>query len=90
MIGILLFLFYLVVACLFVYSLQQHRSSEWWLEVATESPVCTYYFGPFDSVLEAESSQSDYLRDLSEEGATVVSIKVEQCQPSQLTIFGED
>lgn len=90
MVGILLFAFYLIVACLFVYSLQRHRSSQWWLEVATESPVCTYYFGPFDSSLEAESSQSDYLRDLAAEGATIISIKVEQCQPPQLTIFAED
>lgn len=87
MVGILLFLFYLLIGCLFVYSLRQPSSLQWWLKVATESPICTYYFGPFDSVQEAELSQSDYLRDLTEEGAKITSIKVEQGQPSQLTIF---
>ena len=41
----------------------------YWLEITTEKPECTYYFGPFASREEAISMQSGYLEDLSNEGA---------------------
>lgn len=59
----------------------------WWLEVVTQQPQCTYYFGPFDSSEEALSSQAGYLEDLKEEGATGISVQVKWCKPDVLTIF---
>ena len=68
-----------------VYPPAQH----WWLEIQTENPPCTYYFGPFDSVLEARALQDGYLEDLMAEQAKIVAVEIKQCQPQQLTICQE-
>ena len=68
-----------------VYPPAQH----WWLEVHTENPPCTYYFGPFDSALEARALQDGYLEDLRAEQAQIVAVEIKQCQPQQLTICQE-
>jgi len=41
----------------------------WWVEVVTEQPNCTYYFGPFASAKEAKLAQPGYIEDLLEEEA---------------------
>ena len=58
----------------------------WWLEIQTTNPQCTYYFGPFETFLEASSLQAGYLEDLRQEQAQVITAKIKQCQPQQLTI----
>lgn len=60
-----------------------------WIEVITESPCCTYYFGPFSSFPEAEASVSGYKEDLEAEGAVVVGLVTKRCKPEQLTIYDE-
>lgn len=90
MLSILLFLFYLIVACLITYYLRDRVGVPWWVKVVVQSPACTYYFGPFDSFKEAQSQQSGYIQDLKEEGATEVVSQIQQCQPEQLTICEED
>jgi hypothetical protein len=60
-----------------------------WIEITTDSPKCTYYFGPFLSREEAEREQTGYLEDLKEEGAMGISVAIKQVKPSQLTIFDE-
>jgi hypothetical protein len=61
----------------------------WWVEIVTENPHCTYYFGPFASEGEASLSQAGYLEDLTQEGALNIKAVVKQCRPKQLTIYDE-
>ncbi len=68
-----------------VYPQVQH----WWLEIQTENPQCTYYFGPFDSAVEARALQDGYLEDLMAEQAQIVAVEIKQCQPQKLTICQE-
>jgi len=60
-----------------------------WIEVATESPRCTYYFGPFSSVAEAEAAQAGYVEDLEAEGATGIVATIKRCKPEHLTVYEE-
>jgi hypothetical protein len=61
----------------------------WWVEIVTELPNCTYYFGPFLNEKEAEASQAGYVEDLESEGAQGIAIKIKRCKPSKLTVFEE-
>lgn len=60
---------------------------QWWVEINTAVPHCTYYFGPFNSLDEAVKSQEGYIKDLIEEGATGIKIDIKkQFQPHLLTV----
>jgi hypothetical protein len=61
----------------------------WWVEVTTEAPNCTYYFGPYISAAEAKAQQPGFIADLEQEGAKNIRAVVKRCKPSQLTIFDE-
>ena len=61
----------------------------WWVEVVTENPHCTYYFGPFASSSEATLAQPGYIEDLTQEGALNIKAVVKRCKPEQLTIYDE-
>ncbi|OKH17081.1 DUF1816 domain-containing protein [[Limnothrix rosea] IAM M-220] len=62
----------------------------YWLEITTEQPECTYYFGPFASREEAVSAQSGYLEDLANEGAENIRVNLKRCStPKELTIFDD-
>lgn len=61
----------------------------WWVEIKTETPRCTYYFGPFLSAAEAQAAKSGYLDDLEQEGAVGISVDIKRCKPTKLTIFDE-
>jgi len=63
MFSLFLFLIYLALVGI-VFSA---KNQKWWIKVDTKIPVCTYYFGPFESIAEAESNQVDYLQDLQQE-----------------------
>ena len=58
----------------------------WWIEVVTQNPRCTYYFGPFLSTKEAHTAMNGYVEDLEQEGATGISVAVKRCKPENLTI----
>ncbi|NJK99055.1 MAG: DUF1816 domain-containing protein [Spirulinaceae cyanobacterium RM2_2_10] len=63
----------------------------YWVEIVTDVPRCTYYFGPFDSRREAQDSSPGYIEDLKDEGAIGIQIKIQQRQtPAELTVFQED
>lgn len=62
----------------------------WWVEVVTDTPRCTYYFGPFVDAKEAQSAQSGYIEDLEQEGAKVIRVTVKRFKPSKLTIVAEE
>lgn len=61
----------------------------WWVEIVTESPSCTYYFGPFGSAKEAEAEKAGYIEDLEQEGAKGIKVTVKRCRPAQLTVFDD-
>lgn len=61
-----------------------------WVEIITDDPKCTYYFGPFSSKQEAELAQGGYIEDLENEGAQGISVNVMRCKPTNLTIFDEE
>jgi hypothetical protein len=60
-----------------------------WVEIVTDNPRCTYYFGPFLSEKEASEAKSGYVEDLESEGAQGIVVKIKRCKPSNLTIFDE-
>jgi hypothetical protein len=61
----------------------------WWVEIATQSPRCTYFFGPFLSAKEAKTASNGYMEDLQQEGAQGIAVNVRRCKPAKLTIFDE-
>jgi hypothetical protein len=58
----------------------------WWVEVKTETPHCTYYFGPFLGAKIAEASKAGYVADLEQEGAQGIVASVKRCKPAKLTV----
>ena len=71
--------------------LKKREKVPYWLRISTKVPSCTYYFGPFDSLLEAKALQAGYIEDLIEENAQGIHVELEQCQqPAQLTICEEE
>jgi Domain of unknown function (DUF1816) len=61
----------------------------WWVEVTTDSPRCTYYFGPFESAEVADLHHSGYIEDLAEEGAQNIVWQIRRCKPKELTVNQE-
>ncbi|HEY9876892.1 MAG TPA: DUF1816 domain-containing protein [Leptolyngbyaceae cyanobacterium] len=59
----------------------------WWIEIKTESPRCTYYFGPFSEEAEAQTAKAGYIEDLEQEGAQRIQASISRClRPATLTI----
>ena len=64
--------------------------SDWWIKIHTANPLCIYYFGAFESFTAAALAQHSYILDLQAEEAKILSVKIEQCQPQQLTVVLEE
>ena len=60
-----------------------------WIEIVTDSPRCTYYFGPFSSKSEAEAAKLGYIEDLELEGCKGMTVMVKRCNPDNLTVYDE-
>ncbi|PSO48425.1 MAG: hypothetical protein BRC33_09565 [Cyanobacteria bacterium SW_9_44_58] len=73
----------------FILSILEFFGQAWWVEVKTESPRCTYYFGPFLRKREAEKWKPGYVEDLEGEGAEIVSLAVKRCKPAIVTDYEE-
>jgi hypothetical protein len=58
----------------------------WWVEIVTQNPRCTYYFGPFLTSSDAKLSSIGYIEDLEIEGAQGISVNIKRCKPHNLTI----
>jgi Domain of unknown function (DUF1816) len=58
----------------------------WWVEIFTERPNCTYYFGPFVNSKEAENAIEGYVEDLENESAQGIKTQIKRCKPDCLTI----
>lgn len=61
----------------------------WWVEIVTQNPRCTYYFGPFLSSKEAHAGKAGYIEDLEQEGAQGITVTIKRCKPVNLTISDE-
>ena len=68
-------------------NLKTNSELPWWIEISTAQPWCIYYFGPFNSAEEAQSSQAGYIEDLQEEGSEGISVQIKQYTPTLLTVF---
>ena len=64
----------------------QNLGLAWWVEVSTQNPRCTYYFGPFLNEAEAQAASHGYVEDLETEGAQGITVNVKKCKPENLTI----
>ena len=62
----------------------------WWVEITTERPHCTYYFGPFISAVEADAAKIGYVEDLESESAQGIQVAIKRCKPVQMTIDYEE
>jgi hypothetical protein len=72
-------------------SLLELLGKAWWIEVKTENPRCTYFFGPFVSQKEAEQEKAGFIEDLQQEGATHIQARIRRCKPDpkSLTVYDE-
>lgn len=70
-----------------IISLMHFLGLAFWVEIITETPKCTYYFGPFISKKEAEIAKDGYVEDLKSEGAQGIAFKIKRVKPIKLTIF---
>ena len=64
----------------------ENSQLSWWIRISTIHPCYTYYFGAFDSFLEAQNHCPGYIEDLIREKAQVVKVDVDLYQPQDLTI----
>jgi hypothetical protein len=78
---------YLLAVALFFYARRSPVVNPWWVKIITTTPSCTYYFGPFNSPLEAQGQEKFYLEDILKEGAKGIKTTIERANPTQLTIF---
>jgi hypothetical protein len=60
-----------------------------WVEITTENPRCTYYFGPFLFKSDAAAAQAGYVEDLQGEGARNIIVSIKRCKPTNLTVFDD-
>lgn len=61
----------------------------YWIKIETTKPSCTYYFGPFLNVQDANSAQVGYIEDLNYEGAAGIAVEIKRCKPKELTVINE-
>lgn len=81
----------LVKKLLNVLGAQEQQKLPYWLKITTKVPKCTYYFGPFNSPLEAKALQAGYIEDIMEEDAQGIHIELEQrTPPDNLTVCDDD
>ncbi len=62
----------------------------WWVEITTDRPHCTYYFGPFTTAVEADEAKAGYVEDLEGESAQGIQVAIKRCKPVQMTIEYEE
>jgi diguanylate cyclase (GGDEF)-like protein len=59
----------------------------WWVKIHTVIPCVTYFFGPFDSLEEAEQNHWGYIEDLMAEKAFGITFEFQKAQPKALTLI---
>lgn len=71
-------------------SILEQLGLAWWIEIVTDKPQCTYYFGPFASAKEAKLALPGYIEDLEQEEAQGIAVVSKRCQPKELTLFEDE
>lgn len=61
-----------------------------WVEIQTDSPVCTYYFGPFLFRKSAEEAVQGYIEDLKQEGAQNIRVEIQRSKEPEVLTVTED
>lgn len=90
MFGLYLFGMYVAAFWILTQPMGSSRGREWWVEVDTDSPKRTYYFGPYETKDEASNNTNGYIKDLEKKGAKKISINIKQGRKdSQLTASDE-
>ena len=64
--------------------------ADWWVEITTKTPCCTYYFGPFRYFAEARDAHFGYVEDLRNEAAQEITVTIKRCQPDVLTVCASE
>lgn len=72
-----------------ILNLPQLGNGDWWIEITTTTPQCTYYYGPFQHAQEAEFLKPNYINDLKAEGAEGIRSRLTLCHPAKLTMVDE-
>ena len=81
----------LVTKILNILGVKEQEKLPYWLKITTKVPKCVYYFGPFDSPLEAKAFQAGFIEDLMGEDAQGIHIELEQCrEPDALTVCEDE
>lgn len=65
---------------------QFKSENPWWVKITTSKPKCVYYFGSFNSKMEANKALPGYVEDLENEQAKGIFVEIKQDNPKQLTI----
>ncbi len=52
----------------------------WWAKVETESPIVTYWFGPFLTKRSLNANLELFLNDLSDEGIENIKHSIVRCK----------
>lgn len=68
----------------------EQLETAWWVEILTQKPKSTYYFGPFACIKEAELAFPGYLEDLKHEESQGFTVILKHCRPKELTIFEDE
>ncbi|AFY88292.1 MAG: hypothetical protein CLLPBCKN_001667 [Chroococcidiopsis cubana SAG 39.79] len=68
----------------------EQQNLEWWAEIVTDRPLCTYYFGPFATAKTAKLAQLAHIEDFEQEGSKIVFVAVRRCQSQLLTSFEDE
>jgi hypothetical protein len=71
------------------FNINRAKTDNWWAEIKTMQPSCTYYFGPFRDQEEAIAHQAGYIEDLKAEGNAEIQVEIRRCYPEFLTIEGD-
>ena len=66
--------------------ISNNNKLDWWIEIRTINPSYIYYFGAFDSWIEAVREKYGFIEDLNQEKAIIMSVLIIRCQPEKLTI----
>ena len=81
----------LLTKVLNILGVKTQKKLPYWLKITTKVPKCIYYFGPFDSPLEAKALQAGYIEDLMKESAQGIHLELEQSEePKELTVCEQD
>ena len=55
----------------------------WWAKIETDEPSTTYWFGPFITKRSLKENISFFIKDLTNEGSTIISQNLVRCKKEE-------